>query len=112
MAGALALAALAACAPVGDSGTEIAAAAETGDDASGNDAMDGTPRTLPHSGGKTFETLDAYLEHRKALGAIDIPYYVEVEPGLYRLERGRGFRDAPDETFTRAELLEKYGFSK
>lgn len=68
--------------------------------------------TLPHSQGKSFETLDAYLSHRKKLGAQDRPYYERVGPDQYQLMIGRGSRGKPPQYFTRRQLLEKYGFSQ
>lgn len=71
-----------------------------------------TPRSnLPHAEEKTFETLDSYLAHLKVRGAYDVPFYIEVEPGRYRLESGRGSHLNPPQFFTREELMRKYGFS-
>lgn len=66
---------------------------------------------LPHSGGRTFETLDEYLAFLKERGAADIPYY-ELQPdGRYLFVRGRGTMNNP-QYFTRAELMRKFGFSR
>ncbi|MBC6981707.1 hypothetical protein [Caulobacter sp. 17J80-11] len=65
---------------------------------------------LPFARGKTFPTLDAYLAHLEALGAYDIPWYREVEPGVYERVSGRRPRGQPPARFTRRELVEKYGF--
>lgn len=67
---------------------------------------------LPFSQGRTFATLDEYLVHRRNLSAIDIPYYEQVAPGVYRLTGGMR-RLSPGEqpqTFTRAELAAEFGF--
>ncbi len=62
-----------------------------------------------------FETLDAYLEHRRTLGAQDYPFYEASGNGLYRRvggrrPRGAAVSDAP--VFTREQLLRLYGFSR
>jgi hypothetical protein len=59
--------------------------------------------------GQTFETLDDYLAYLKERGASDHPYY-ELQPdGRYLHVRGRGTMNDPH-YFTRAQLLEKFGF--
>ena len=67
---------------------------------------------LPHARGKTFLTLDDYLEHLRKKGTMDIPYY-ELQPdGRYRLITGRGGNRVPPVYFKRSELMAKFGFSK
>lgn len=67
---------------------------------------------LPLSKGKSFETLDEYLAWRETLGAQDAPWYREISPGLYELWGGRRPPGATPPTFTRAQLLEEFGFSE
>ena len=60
-----------------------------------------------------FATLDDYLAHRRRLGAQDYPFYEEAGPGLYRLvggRRPRGAGPADYPTYTREQLLRRYGF--
>jgi hypothetical protein len=64
---------------------------------------------LPFSRGRTFQRLDDYLAYRKSLGPQDIPYYVLVRPGVYELMTMRAPGEAP-QTFTRQQLLERFGF--
>lgn len=69
-------------------------------------------RGLPSSFGRSFATLDDYLAHlRQYAGPIDLPWYREVRPGVY--ERVTTIRPAPPtETYTREELMRKYGFAR
>jgi hypothetical protein len=68
---------------------------------------------LPFSQGLRFATLDAYLVHRRKLGTMDRPFYEEIAPGLYKLRGGSPMAvPMPEETFTRQELMEKYGFDR
>lgn len=64
---------------------------------------------LPFARGRTFATLDEYLAYRRSLGATDVPWYREVRPGVYEV-MGRRARGVEPQTFTRQELLEKFGF--
>lgn len=60
---------------------------------------------------KRFATLDAYLAHLKQRGALDMPWWREVQPGVY--ERVTTFRPADGqkpERATRAELMRRFGF--
>lgn len=60
-----------------------------------------------------FATLDAYLQHRRELGAQDYPYYEEIRPGVYARVGGRPpRRPQPPETFTREQLAAMYGFGR
>ena len=66
---------------------------------------------LPYARGQTFQTLDAYLAHLERQGAIDLPWWRQVEPGVYervvRAMPGRG-----PERATRAELMRRFGFTR
>ena len=65
---------------------------------------------LPFSHGHTFLTLDDYLAHLKCFAApIDQPWWREVSPGVY--EHVKRMPNAPRETATRAELMQRFGFS-
>lgn len=77
----------------------------------GTNGADGV-RGLPSSFGKSFATLDEYLEHlRNYAGPIDQPWYREVRPGVYELVTS--MRPAPAaKTFTRDELIREFGFSR
>lgn len=66
---------------------------------------------LPYARGKTFLTLDEYLKHLEANGAIDLPYWRQISPGIY--ERVSGNMTNPKRvTATRAELMERFGFTR
>ena len=65
---------------------------------------------LPYARGARFCTLDAYLAHLEAQGAIDLPWWRQVRPGLY--EHVRRNPGAPRETATRAQLLKRFGFDR
>ena len=67
---------------------------------------------LPYARGRSFVTLDEYLAFRRKGGAIDLPWYREVRPGLYRLETGNLRPPPPARYFTRAELERKFGFAR
>lgn len=68
---------------------------------------------LPGANGRSFATLDAYLAHLRAYGAtIDRPWYREVRPNIYRLERGNLRTLAPPPTFTREQLERKFSFRR
>ncbi len=67
---------------------------------------------LPLAGDRHFETLDEYLAYRAELGKHDRPYYLEVEPDLFQLIIGRGTLTRPPHYFTRAQLLEEFGFTR
>ena len=64
---------------------------------------------LPFAQGRTFTSLDEYLEHRKAQGAYDVPWYRLIKPGSYELVGRRG-PGAPPKIYTREELARKFGF--
>ena len=63
---------------------------------------------LPYARGRSFCTLDAYLAHLEQQGAIDLPWWRPVRPGVY--ERVTSRRGAPREIATRAELMKRFGF--
>ena len=64
---------------------------------------------LPYSHGKIFATLDDYLAHLQGLSALDLPYWMQVQPGVYQqVIRMPG---AVPETATREELMKKYCFA-
>lgn len=66
---------------------------------------------LPYARGQIFHTLDEYLSHLERQGAIDLPWWREVEPGVYeRVVRGMPGRRP--ERATRAELMRRFGFSR
>jgi hypothetical protein len=65
---------------------------------------------LPYARGRTFATLDEYLAHLEALGAIDLPWWREIRPGVY--ERVTSVRNRPREVATREELMQRYGFTR
>src|SRR5919206_3310378 len=66
-------------------------------------------KDLPSSFGRSFATLDDYLDHlRRYAGPIDQPWYREVRPGVYEYVTSMRPDPAP-RTFTREELMRKYG---
>ncbi|MFW2829151.1 hypothetical protein [Sphingomonas sp. ID0503] len=66
---------------------------------------------LPYARDRSFATLDEYLAFREKQGAIDLPWYREVSPGVYELQTRR--LPPPEKTrFTRAELAAKFGFKE
>jgi hypothetical protein len=79
-----------------------------GDDSAAEASGEGVAG-LPFSHGKTFRTLDEYLAHLERYAApIDQPWWREIRPGVY--EHVKRMPDAPRETATRAELMERFGF--
>lgn len=70
---------------------------------------DGCVPALPSARGKIFCSLDEYLAHLQVQGAIDLPWWKEIRPGVY--ERVSSMRPAPErETATREELMLRFGF--
>ena len=65
---------------------------------------------LPFSRGKTFTSLDEYLAHLKEGGAVDLPWWREVQPGVYEYVTNR--TGAERKTATREELMERFGFAR
>ncbi|WP_338244575.1 hypothetical protein [Aurantiacibacter hainanensis] len=67
---------------------------------------------LPFSRGRTFATLDAYLAYLEQYnGPIDMPWWREISPGVYRQQLYIANLDVEPETATRAELEERFGFT-
>lgn len=66
-----------------------------------------------------FKSLDDYLTWlRQTQEPVDGSWYEEIRPGIYQLRTGNlrvlgpsGDETPPGQTFTRAELEKKYGFS-
>jgi hypothetical protein len=75
-----------------------------------NDAhKDGCVPSLPYARGKIFCGLDEYLAYLQVQGAIDLPWWKEIRPGVY--ERVSSMRPAPErEIATRDELMRRFGF--
>lgn len=69
---------------------------------------DGCVPELPFARGKVFCALDEYLKHLETQGAIDLPWWREVQPGVY--ERMTSMRNALREVATRDELMKRFGF--
>lgn len=65
---------------------------------------------LPFARGRTFQTLDEYLAHLEAQGAVDLPWWREIRPGVY--EHVTTMTGAPREVATREELMRRFGFSR
>ncbi len=66
---------------------------------------------LPYARGQTFDTLDEYLAHLERQGAIDLPWWRQVEPGVYERVAGRMPGRQPERA-TRAELMRRFGFTR
>ena len=66
---------------------------------------------LPFAQGRSFASLDEYLAFRERRGASDVPWYREIEPGLYELVSRRA-PGAQPKTYTRAELAQMFGFKE
>ena len=78
----------------------------------GREAPGRPGRQLPDSFGRTFASLDEYLAHlRRYAAPIDKPWYREVRPGVYERVTTIAPRRAP-ETFTRAQLMARFGFTR
>lgn len=77
----------------------------------------GQPADAPIN--QRFRSLDDYLTWlRQTQEPVDGPWYEEVRPGIYQLRTGNlrvlgpsGDETPPGQTFTRAELEKKFGFS-
>ncbi len=63
---------------------------------------------LPFARGAVFRCLDDYLTHLQSQGAIDLPWWREVSPGVY--ERVTRMTGAQRQIATRAELMQRFGF--
>ena len=66
---------------------------------------------LPYARGRTFHSLDEYLAHLERQGAIDLPWWRQVAPGVYERVSTRRPRGKPERA-TRAELMERFGFTR
>ena len=65
---------------------------------------------LPYARGRTFRTLDEYLAHLEVQGALDLPWWREIRPGVY--ERMTSMPEARREVATREELMRRFGFKR
>ena len=65
---------------------------------------------LPYARGAVFCSLDDYLAHLRQQGAIDLPWWREIQPGVY--ERVVRMPGAERQTATRAELMQRFGFRR
>jgi len=66
---------------------------------------------LPHARGRTFRCLDEYLAHLERQGAMDLPWWRQVAPGIYeRVTRAMPGR-APERA-TRDDLMRRFGFTR
>ncbi len=63
---------------------------------------------LPFARGRTFTRLDEYLAHLERQGAIDLPWWRQISPGVY--ERVVRMPEAQRETATRDQLMARFGF--
>jgi hypothetical protein len=69
---------------------------------------------------RRFKSLDDYLAWlRRTQEPVDGSWYEEIRPGIYQLRNGNlrilgpgGDETPPGQTFTRAELEKKFGFSR
>jgi hypothetical protein len=91
---------------------EIAASANSAaNSATEATAEDGCVSGLPFARGAVFCSLDDYLAHLERQGAIDLPWWRQVRPGIY--ERVVRMAPAPErETATREELMRRFGFRR
>lgn len=68
---------------------------------------------LPFAMGRRFATLDAYLAHLECLAQpVDLPWWKEIEPGVYKHMTTATNATPPKEVATRAELMRRFGFSR
>ena len=65
---------------------------------------------LPYARGRVFHSLDEYLAYLEQQGAIDLPWWREISPGVY--EHVKRMTGAEREIATRAELMERFGFTR
>ena len=80
--------------------------------ADGAIAADKPVAGLPYAQGRSFARLDDYLAHLRGLGAIDVPCWRQVSPGVYELQvQFRRPGDKPT-VKTRAELARELGFAR
>ena len=78
-----------------------------------NENKDGGPaRSLPFAHGRSFATLDEYLAHlRDRAGPIGQPWYRKVGNDTYELVTNIAPQGRP-QTFTRQQLMERFGFTR
>lgn len=68
---------------------------------------------LPYARGRRFDDLDAYLAYLEQYnGPVDMPWWREISPGMYREEIRMHGSDIEPQTLTRAQLAKKFGFSE
>ena len=73
-------------------------------------ATGGGVANLPFSHGRSFRTLDEYLQHLERHAApIDQPWWREIRPGVY--QHVKRLPGAAPEVATRAELMKRFGFT-
>jgi hypothetical protein len=66
---------------------------------------------LPYAFGHSFASLDDYLAHLKRhAGPIDLPWWREIGPD--RFEHVRRMTGARREVASRAELMQRFGFTR
>ncbi len=87
--------------------SQHAAAQERTADLDANDENESVA-DLPFARGATFRCLDDYLAHLERQGAIDLPWWREIAPGMY--EHITRATNATRETATREELMRRFGF--
>jgi len=63
---------------------------------------------LPFARGAVFRCLDDYLAHLQQQGAIDLPWWREIRPGVY--QHVVRMPNAERQIATRAELMQRFGF--
>lgn len=61
-----------------------------------------------------FQSLDEYLAFLETRSHVDGHWYREIRPGVYELQTGHLHLDNDEQKriFTRAELLQKFGFTR
>jgi hypothetical protein len=90
------------------SGSQSVCAKETKVAASNSN---GGVANLPFAMGKSFASLDAYLNYLECFaGPIDKPWWKEVRPGVY--QHVKTATNAQPETATRDELMQRFGFTE
>ncbi len=66
---------------------------------------------LPFGQGRSFASLDEYLQFREQRGAYDVPWYKQIRPGVYQLISRLG-PGAEPQIYSREELARKFGFQE
>ena len=74
-----------------------------------NDSGEGVAN-LPYARGRVFYSLDEYLAYLEEQGAIDLPWWRQIRPGVY--EKVTTMTGAEPETATREEIMRMYGFER